>query len=132
MSINRKSQSIVITGGSGSGKSFTAKYLTQFLYQGEITEFAARVNTILESFGNCETEQNDNSSRFVKLLKVIFLLFVIILFFRIQHFWKFLNFSYILLVNICKIFTFPINFSRKVDCQCIVTHPERISMCFIH
>lgn len=72
LSIDKKSQSIIITGGSGSGKSFTAKMLTKFLYQGQIAEFAARVNTILEFFGNCETEQNDNSSRFVKLLKVIF------------------------------------------------------------
>lgn len=33
-------------------------------------KYAAEINTVLDSFGNCETAQNFNSSRFMKLLKV--------------------------------------------------------------
>ncbi|XP_055307029.1 unconventional myosin-Id-like [Sitodiplosis mosellana] len=69
MNSNRKSQCIVITGVSGSGKSVTANYLTQFLY-GDVSNYAEQINTVLDYFGNCETAQNHNSSRFVKLLKV--------------------------------------------------------------
>lgn len=65
----KKPQCIVVTGESGSGKTVTANHLTQFLYKKE-EKLAVHIATVLEAFGNCSTPQNDNSSRFVKLLQV--------------------------------------------------------------
>lgn len=68
----KKPQCIIVTGESGSGKSKTTNYLTEFLY-GE--KRASHVEKVLEAFGNCTTTNNDNSSRFVKLLQVCDALF---------------------------------------------------------
>eukprot|EP00520_Triparma_pacifica_P017008 CAMPEP_0118637032 /NCGR_PEP_ID=MMETSP0785-20121206/2940_1 /TAXON_ID=91992 /ORGANISM="Bolidomonas pacifica, Strain CCMP 1866" /LENGTH=1568 /DNA_ID=CAMNT_0006528199 /DNA_START=812 /DNA_END=5518 /DNA_ORIENTATION=- len=84
MSSTGESQSILISGESGSGKTVTARHVLSHLTfmqrkrngEGSRAEQIARVieasGGILESFGNCRTERNDNSSRFGKLVNVIF------------------------------------------------------------
>jgi len=90
------SQSIVITGESGAGKTETAKRMMQFLAymagaavgEQSVAELDAsmtdverrspmglhvqllRTNTVMEAFGNARTPMNDNSSRFGKFLAV--------------------------------------------------------------
>ncbi|XP_031633965.1 myosin heavy chain 95F-like, partial [Contarinia nasturtii] len=64
----KQSQCIVVTGLSGSGKSVTANHLIEFLYENE-GKMTAHIGIMLDAFGNCTTPQNDNSSRFVKLLQ---------------------------------------------------------------
>ncbi|XP_055309914.1 myosin heavy chain 95F-like [Sitodiplosis mosellana] len=70
LKLKKKPQCIVITGVSGSGKSVTANYLTQFLFGRNVPKYAKQINTVLDAFGNCETTQNYNSSRFIKFLKL--------------------------------------------------------------
>ena len=70
------SQSVVINGESGAGKTETAKIILRFLTQqcasgGLGDELARRLhasNPLLEAFGNCVTQRNDNSSRFGELV----------------------------------------------------------------
>lgn len=70
------SQSIVVTGLSGSGKTETTKHLIQFLCnKGALNVVKDRIwqsNPILELFGNAETSENLNSSRFSKIIDVSF------------------------------------------------------------
>ena len=74
------SQSVVINGESGAGKTETAKIILRFLTQqcasgGLGDELARRLhasNPLLEAFGNCVTQRNDNSSRFGKLITLHF------------------------------------------------------------
>ncbi|CAD5118123.1 DgyrCDS6862 [Dimorphilus gyrociliatus] len=76
----RQSQTIVINGESGSGKTQNAKFLTQhiaFVSGGhlDIDELETRIikaNPLLEAFGNAKTIANDNSSRFGKYLEIKF------------------------------------------------------------
>lgn len=65
----KKGQCIVITGISGAGKTITTNRLIEFISNRAVAD---QIETILESFGNCETPQNHNSSRFIKLVKVSF------------------------------------------------------------
>lgn len=67
-------QSVVITGFTGSGKSETAKHLLKFFCGLTSNEFADHIlNAIflLETFGNSWTINNDNSSRFMKVVEVL-------------------------------------------------------------
>lgn len=57
-----------------------------------MVEYAAQVGAVLEAFGNCETTQNDNSSRFVKLLQVR-LLFIIRQYSIVCHIYSLLKIS---------------------------------------
>lgn len=68
----KKPQYIIITGVSGSGKTVTTNFLTQYLSSNVMVNKAASTCKVLEFFGNCETSHNHNSSRFVKILQVIF------------------------------------------------------------
>ena len=91
--INDKNQNILISGESGSGKTETMKNILNcvvYYFLGETKEkreknylnFQKRIlnepfekkllnfNTILESFGNCKTKMNNNSSRFGKNIKI--------------------------------------------------------------
>lgn len=70
LKIKKKPQCIVITGESGSGKTVTTNHLTKFLSAEEMVNHTTRACTLLEIFGNCQTAQNHNSSRFVKILQV--------------------------------------------------------------
>lgn len=77
-----KSQSIIISGESGSGKTECSKHVLKYLAfisdkrhdannQG-IESRVLQTNPILEAFGNAKTVYNDNSSRFGKLMKLHF------------------------------------------------------------
>jgi myosin-5 len=70
-----RSQTILASGESGSGKTVTTKHLLHFLTW-ESNNTSSLENKILEStplmesFGNAKTIRNDNSSRFGKFIKV--------------------------------------------------------------
>ena len=77
-----KSQSVLISGESGAGKTETTKYILQFLVHaaGKADSAEGRgvaggivgSNPILEAFGNAKTRRNDNSSRFGKWMQISF------------------------------------------------------------
>lgn len=76
-------QSIIISGVTGSGKTENTKVLLKFLSGAAstpLTGIIADANILLEAFGNASTEQNSNSSRFIKLIQVRLKMLVILLF----------------------------------------------------
>lgn len=69
--LKKKPQYIIVSGESGSGKTVSTNYLTQYLSSDEMVSKAAGICKVLDLLGNCETTQNYNSSRYVKVLQVI-------------------------------------------------------------
>lgn len=75
--INNRSQTIVISGSNGSGKSTTTSHILNYLSKrsaegkdyGQLIEAAT---PILEAFGNATTRHNNNSSRFGKFLRLYY------------------------------------------------------------
>jgi len=78
---NGKSQSLIIGGESGSGKTESSKYILQYLcnISKEKSEQETKIilenqilnaNIILEAFGNAKTVRNNNSSRFGKIYSI--------------------------------------------------------------
>lgn len=72
--VSKKSQSIILTGETGSGKSENGKHLLKYLSAStsKNLENIEAINHILEAFGNAETMANKNSSRFSKTTKVFY------------------------------------------------------------
>ncbi|ESL10374.1 myosin heavy chain [Trypanosoma rangeli SC58] len=86
MCLDKRNQSIIVSGESGAGKTETAKIVAKYIGVVSTTqcslqeksgaeELTHKVNLtspILEAFGNAKTKNNDNSSRFGKFMKIFF------------------------------------------------------------
>ncbi|PRW61206.1 myosin-1-like isoform X1 [Chlorella sorokiniana] len=72
----QQSQSVLITGESGAGKTETTKIVMRYLAQlaggTGMEDRVLETNPILEAFGNAKTIHNNNSSRFGKLIEIYF------------------------------------------------------------
>lgn len=69
----KRSQSIIITGESGAGKTETTNYLVKFLTdtaEPNLMEVLNDAGTVLNAFGNAKTDKNENSSRYFKFIEV--------------------------------------------------------------
>ncbi|KAK4321632.1 hypothetical protein Pmani_007579 [Petrolisthes manimaculis] len=78
MKVLKQSQSIIVSGESGAGKTESTKYILRYLCEswgaklGHLEAKILDANPVLESFGNAKTTRNNNSSRFGKFIEIHF------------------------------------------------------------
>lgn len=82
MQLNNESQSIIITGESGAGKTESTKQILRYLCYNSKNDTAQKImdaNPIMEALGNARTEKNDNSSRYCRFLEVFSMRYIFIM-----------------------------------------------------